>query len=119
MNHPNIHIPFHTGSKNYIYPITLKASFWVRIWSRLFQFIPEPKIVYNIYIKNVFWGHSEVKKGDVYLDKSSCIKLVVLKVHLYPKATRTIQFCTLLPVNEKEKNKINFPMLLKYIGTTK
>jgi hypothetical protein len=118
MNHPNIHITRNTGSKNYIIPNILKLSYPSRVFAWMFRYVPEPTIVYNIYVKSIFHGHSEVKKGDVYLDKSSCIKLVVLKVSLYPKTQRTIQFCTLIPLNKKDSGKINFPLLLKYLGSS-
>lgn len=119
MKHPNLHINHHNGSRNYVMPTTVKPSVWIRVAAWAFRFVPEPRVYYSIYFKVILRGHELIKKGDVYLDRASGVKLVVLRISELSNNRRSVQLCTLLPLKEKDRNKINIPLYLKYLGNTK
>lgn len=117
MNYPNLSINHQNGSKNYILPNTVKPSLWIQLWAWLSRSVPEQRVYYNLYFKAIFPSHIEVKKGNVYLDKASGVKLVILRISVLGKPKRkSVQFCTLLPLKEKDKNRIDLPLYLKYMG---
>ncbi len=120
MKRPNLLVNHHNGSRNYVMPRTIKPSILLKFFAWVFQIVLKPNTYYDIYFKSIVPSDTIIKKGDVYLDKTSGIKLIVLRYSTFNDNKRkSIQFCTLYPLKEKEKNKIELPLYLKYLGNTK
>lgn len=117
MKRPNLLVTHHNGSQNCIRPRILMPSLLLKAYSWIFKYTPTPRILYDVYFKAVLPVSTVIKKGDVYLDKSSGKRLIVISYYVFNKGRSiSVQFCTQNSLIEKEKNCIKLPLFLKYLG---